>query len=65
MIGQFYKEDDIAEVNKFFNNKADLGSVERGVKKGNHGNYCQMIATIGVSSYLTRTFQFAKLRGLF
>ena len=34
VIGQFYKESDIEEVNKFFNNKDDLGSVERGVKKG-------------------------------
>ena len=35
VIGQFYKESDIEEVNMFFNNKDDLGSVERGVKKGN------------------------------
>ena len=35
VIGQFYKKEDIDEVNKFFNNKDDLGSVERGVKKGN------------------------------
>ena len=34
VIGQFYKEEDIAEVVKFFDNKSDLGSLQRGVKKG-------------------------------
>ncbi|XP_063695348.1 endoplasmic reticulum aminopeptidase 1-like [Bolinopsis microptera] len=34
VIGQFYKKEDIDEVNKFFDNKDDLGSIERGVKKG-------------------------------
>ena len=40
VIGQFYKEEDIAEVNKFFGNKSDLGSVERGVKKGKSSGNC-------------------------
>ena len=35
VIGQFYKKDDIDEVVKFFANKSDLGSLQRGVKKGN------------------------------
>eukprot|EP00116_Pleurobrachia_bachei_P002292 sb/3462554/ len=34
VIGQFYKKEDIDEVVKFFANKSDLGSLQRGVKKG-------------------------------
>ena len=35
VIGQFYSTDDLDEVKKFFDNKEDLGSIDRGVKKGN------------------------------